>query len=87
MSKKETNTDSDWQAMKQLGMQTTDYSTYLKLNTKRKKNLDVLNIKRRKKIKLALMSSANIDFFAEPMEFALDSLGIECEIYTAPFNT
>lgn len=81
------DTELNWEKLKLAGMLTNDYFKYLKLCKKRRKTLSSLDIKRRKKIKLAILGSANTDFIPEPLEFSLDSHGIECEILNTPFNT
>lgn len=82
-----TDSNEKWNELKLSGMQTNDYSTYINLCKKRTKNLSNLDIRFRKKIKLAILGSASTNFIAEPLEFALNSLGIECEILDTPFNT
>ena len=77
----------NWQDLKIAGMLTNDHSSYIKLCKTRARYLSALDIKRRKKIKVAILGSASTDFFSEPLEFALDSLGIESEILNTAFNT
>lgn len=80
-------TDNTWDVLKLEGFLTSEYPKYIKLCKKRKKLAPSLDFKHRKKIKLAVLGTANTDFIPEPLEFALSSLGIECEILTTPFNT
>ena len=84
MSTKEINTD--WQALKLAGMMTDDYSSYMKLCNQKSNQLPTHDNNYLPK-KIAILGSTNTDFIPEPLKFALDSLGIQCEILNTPFNT
>jgi FkbH-like protein len=77
----------DWSELKFAEMQTSDYSSYTKLCRQRRNIEQVTDIPYRKSVKLALLGSASTEFLPDILEFSLECQGIQCRIFTAPFNT